>query len=212
MPLPARRIGRLYSANKWVTFLVLSSRSATRRIREEAPPKEISKLHAVDPWRCDGGGNPAITSSSSSTHALRLLRIRATRCASSAQTHCHADEAGEARKGSHCFGAVHTAMPVSAGEWSAQAQQCLRPHCFGNATVGAAMALPECFEPDTERACSSNWYNKLQSTQSYYIDESKRGYRFWGFPSLYKVLASYDQTQEESFIQGFDDRSYRDFP
>ncbi len=33
-------------------------------------------------------------------------------------------------------------------------------------------------------------------------------YRFWDFPSLYRVLASYDQTHNESIIQGLDHRSF----
>ena len=75
------------------------------------------------------------------------------------------------------------------------------------------MALPECFEPDTERACSRDWYNKFIihiTIHTIILDESKRGYRFWDFPSLYKVLASYDQTHNESIIQGLDHRSYVD--
>ena len=45
----------------------------------------------------------------------------------------------------------------------------------------------------------------MQSTKSY--DESK-GYRLWNFPSLCGVFASYDQTHNESIIQGLNQRSY----
>jgi len=59
--------------------------------------------------------------------------------------------------------------------------------------------LPECFEPNTGRALQNKSYYNPQNHMM-----NQRDGMFLRFPTALQGLASYEQTHNESIIEGFD--------